>query len=173
MRKCMKHFADLLSSRDTCIYVHTYEENEFIKDVADILNGNSEYTVSVATEEDVPVATDIHATESDRKKVPATIYVYSRFEGLYTIDKNEPEIYARRKYIEDVKNVAGMLRFIRDKINGSMSTDSFRSILSAATEQEDVADTQKEISIFILKDLHLFMDKDTIRAIRCLYVSFV
>lgn len=167
MRKCMKEFVNLLSSRDTCIYVHTYEENEFIKDVADILTGNSEYSLSLN------MGNENEEKEDPIKKISADIYVYSRFEGLYTIDKNAPEIYAHRKYIDDVKNVSSLFKFIKDTVYGSSAQkDDFSSILSKATEEDEVEEQKKKISVFILKDLHLFMDKDTIRAIRDIKEEF-
>ena len=162
MRKCMQDFANLLSAEDTCIYVHTYEENQFIRDLADIVQGNTEYNFLPSKAE-----TD----EEQRPKVKASIYVYTRFEGLYEVDVKQPEVFECRTYNKDVKNINQLLHFIRQKSNDSSAdmADNFDFInaleKATNTESESYQETIK-INFFILKDLPLFMDKDTIRALR-------
>ena len=156
----MQHFANLISSKDNCIYVRTYEEEEFIKDVASILTGTSEF--STYTVED---------TEKRYDGKNLTIYVYSRFEGLYKIDPKNPDQFELRKYNHDIKNVNQLFKFIQKTGNNTQENEelSFDDILSEKVGMDDrmQESTGNELmTLFILKDMHLFFDKDTIRAFR-------
>lgn len=153
MRKCMEHFTSLLNARDTCMYVRTYEENEFIKDVVDIVQGKAPFRFNDA---------------SDKAKV----YVYSRFEGLYLLDMFDPSAYDRREYIRDVNNLNKLFKFIQKQSccqDAIDDTDSFEDLLTGKNEEEtkdEAAPNAQSISVFIIKDLHMFFDKETIRALR-------
>lgn len=153
MRACMKQFASFLDAEDTCIYVQTYEENEFAYDVCNIVKGIAPYKLR------------------DIKPDQAEVFTYSRHEGLYKISLDDPENLAAREHITDVKNIAQLFTYIRKKQDSqsNMSSifngfDSFREEISQGQEQP--AQNIKSASIFILKDMHLFFDKETIRAFR-------
>lgn len=158
----MQSFANLLASRDTCIYVRTYEENQFIRDLADIADGNTEYDIVLPEYDD--------SGNEIKLKSKANVYVFTRFEGLYQIDLKEPDTYERRIYNKDIKNVNQLLHFIQQKSNNVQENPddfSFIDTLSTATNI-NIAEERSAIpiNIFIIKDLHLFFDKDTIRAFR-------
>ena len=153
MRKCMKQFATLLNGQDTCIYTQTYEENEFLRDVCALIKGVAPYKMP----------------RIDGNK--AEVYTYSRFEGLYRVNMDEPKNKMAHELIKEVKNLPQLFQYIRriQQNDNSASgfhafTTSFANAISQGqeTEEQDV----KSCSLFILKDLHLFFDKDTIRALR-------
>lgn len=162
MRKCMQDFANLISSKDTCIYVHTYEENQFIKDLADIAKGNSEYNLVIPQYEE--------SDEQVKYNIKASVFVFSRFEGLYKIDINNPDAFECRTYNNDIKNVNQLLHFIQKKANnaeGVSDTFDFLNTISEATNTAEKDDKETIfMNFFIIKDLHMFMDKDAIRALR-------
>ena len=172
MRKCMQDFAKLLASRDTCIYVRTYEENQFIKDLADILSGNAEYSIYPPKEEESFENKDAPKTEDEEKNLDnISVYVFTRFEGMYKIDLKAPDVFSRRVYNRDIKNINQLFHFIQQNSNNAqIASDNFDFIetLSEATGKESTKQEEKKdrINIFILKDLHLFFDKDTIRTLR-------
>ena len=168
MRKCMEQFAHLLGSRDTCLYVQTYEEQEFIQDVCSLAAGLTDYKPRI-----------------DPKT--STVYTYSRFEGLRKLDLQDPFNEDKKEQVKSVKNMTQMFQFIQSKqnctellndVNGwddviKRTTDTTEDKPEpAATESENQAKPEEECglkepaTIFILKDMHLFFDKDTIRTIR-------
>ena len=185
MRNCMKQFADLLAAQDTCIYVHTYEENEFIKDVAAIVNGDTDLKMysynsyaEAAQEFNEGIAEE--AADHENKihiENNATIYVYSRFEGLYKINPKVPERYECRSPVKDVNNPNQLWKYIRNVMNNvPEENDNFSFIeesLAKATDVEQKTKKMPPVNIFILKDMHLFLDKDTIRALRDLKENYM
>lgn len=154
MRKCMEQFSVLLDSRDTCMYVQTCEETEFIRDVCSLVKGLTEYKMP----------------NIDSEK--AEIFTYSRFEGLYRISLSDPDNRQARVHIDEVKNLPALFTYIQKKQDNrstSSSNNGFDCIeeISQGQEQATMAGSdEKASSIFILKDLHMFFDKDTIRALR-------
>ena len=152
MRKCMKDFAALLNSRDVCMYVQTYEETEFIRDVCTIIKGLAPYK-----------ADDLDAKQTE-------VFTYSRFEGLHKISLEDPENRQAREHIKDVKNLPQLFQYIQKKQNNedvSLSDFNgfdFKEEVSQGQEKEEPK--RAAASLFILKDLHLFFDKDTIRMLR-------
>lgn len=171
MRKCMQDFAKLLASRDTCIYVRTYEENQFIKDLADILSGNAEYSIYPSENDNVDGQLTSTTEGKDRNLDNISVYVFTRFEGMYKIDLKAPDVYSRRVYNKDIKNINQLFHFIQQTSNNAqIASDNFDFIetLSEATgeEQQQQEEPRDHINIFILKDLHMFFDKDTIRMLR-------
>ena len=87
MRKCMQDFAKLLASRDTCIYVRTYEENQFIKDLADILSGNAEYSIYPSENDNVDGQLTSATEGKDKNQIHKKMY------------------YTLNKVIEDFKRI--------------------------------------------------------------------
>ena len=153
MRKCMKEFSQLLDANDTCIYVHTYEESEFIRDVCNIINGTDAYKLQ-----------NIDAAKT-------TVYTYSRFEGLYKIDLQNPEEKTLREAMKDVKNPQQLMKFIQDRQDGKeISSNGFNNIgyqnIVKQEEEQEQQNEKHECNLFILKDFHLFFDKEMIRALR-------
>lgn len=154
MRKCMKEFASLLAARDTCVYVQTYEELAFLQDVCMILKNLAPYKVP----------------KIDTKNVE--VFTYSRFEGLHKISMNDPENKLAREHIKDVKNLPALFQYIQKKQNNEDVTHFNTSGFEFRDEITQGQNTDKEqqpingCSVFIIKDLHLFFDKDTIRALR-------
>lgn len=153
MRKCMEEFGQLLASNDTCIYVHTYEESEFIRDVCMLVNRLGSYKIL-----------NMDPTKTN-------VYTYSRFEGLYKVDLKHPEEKILWEPIKDVKNPPQLMKFIQDQQNGrDTSSNGFNNIgyqnVITQEEQQDVSEETHGSNLFILKDFHLFFDKEMIRAMR-------
>lgn len=164
MRKCMKQFANLLQARDTCIYVQTYEENEFLQDLCDIINGNAPYKAEMVSSQ----------TE---------VYTYSRFEGLCRLDTKNPLDVNSREQIKDVKNTPQMFQYLRSKQNhiemvdtANGFSDVIRQLEEDKTEEvptgSEENDSAEKGFFFVLKDMHLFFDKDTLRTIRDLKETY-
>ena len=153
----MELFASLLKSRDNCLYVQTYEENEFLKDVCDLALGTAPYKAGL-------------------KKNKTTVYTYSRFEGLQRIDPQNPFVYDTREQIKEVTNIPKLFGYIQSAQNQVDMVDDYNGFRDAITQSEDPVEKKEEdiekVSIFILKDLHLYFDKDTIRTIRDLKENF-
>ena len=166
MRKCMEEFAHLLGSRDTCLYVQTYEEQEFIQDICQLVAGETEYKPRI----------DVKAS---------SVYTYSRFEGLCKLDIKDPFNEQKKQQIKSVTNISKMFQYIQAKQNsmeqiddvngwgdvirqkaGLEETSSANSKETTETDEEEEQGIKEQATIFILKDLHLFFDKDTIRTIR-------
>lgn len=154
LRKCMKQLASFLDAKDTCLYVQTYEEVEFVRDVCTLVRGLAPYKIPTI--------------DPDK----AEVYTYSRFEGLYKVNLNN--IHDKQAYepIKDVKNITQLFQFIRKKQNNEDTSVSsfngfdFKEEISQGQESNTGEVQVSGCSIFILKDMHLFFDKDTIRAFR-------
>lgn len=150
----MEQFAHLLRSKDTCIYVQTYEENEVVEDICGLIQEYSPYDAKLKAEN----------TE---------VYTYSRFDGLHKIDPRDPLNKDRAEEITDVNNITKLFRFIKKKQNNIETQDDFngfqeaiRQSSSQNREQSKPSNKQKHC-LFILKDMHLFLnDKEILRAIR-------
>ena len=152
MRKCMEKFAAFLDSHDNCMYVQTYEENEFLRDVCMLVKGLAPYELPHI---------DLNKTE---------VFTYSRFEGLYKVNLNNLDDKQTGEHIKDVKNLPSLFQYIQDKQEGRSTSKKFNGFDDIKEEvsqgQELSVPVETSCSIFILKDLHLFFDKDTIRALR-------
>ena len=134
----MELFASLLKSRDNCLYVQTYEEDEFLKDVCDLALGTAPYKAGL-------------------KKNKTTVYTYSRFEGLERIDPQNPFVYDTREQIKEVTNIPKLFGYIQSAQNQVDMVDDYNGFRDAITQSEDPVEKKEEdiekVSIFILKDL--------------------
>lgn len=158
LRKCAEQLAALLRARDTCIYAQTYEEEQFIGDVCNLVTGIAPYKTDL----------DPDTTE---------VYTYSRFEGLHLLKTQCPFNKMEREHIENVKNIPQLFHFIWDKqnmIDSANYDDGFpemedaeqRAKQEASDYDGDSKQRAQGATIFILKDMHMFFDKEVIRAIR-------
>ena len=153
LRKCVEQLATLFRARDVCIYAQTYEEEQLTEDICSLVTGVAPYKIDVD-----PETTDV--------------YTYSRHEGLYCLKTSEPFNKLVRKHIDDVKNIPQLFQFIRgkqDQIQTTNRYNGFTELEDLEKEQSNSRDEeapQSSASIFILKDMHLFFDKEVIRAIR-------
>jgi len=148
LRKCMKQLAELLAARDTCIYTQTYEEEQFVRDICQIIAQGQPYDPKL-----------------DRQETE--VFTFSRFEGLVKIKPALFEDYEAQEKIDTVNTIPKLFHFIEERQKGSEDDyNGFEILEDRESEPEKEEDTTVKSSVFILKDLHLFFDKDTIRAIR-------
>ena len=70
MRKCVDKLINLLRARDNLIFVNTYEDNEFIKELCS-------------------VAREVYGEKNGFLGAPR-IYLYTRPDGLYELDPMNP-----------------------------------------------------------------------------------
>ena len=150
----MKEFMDLINSQDNCIYVQTYEEREFINELCECLNKG------------------LFGFRTSPKKV--NFYVYNRPSGLKKYCLSDPDNFERQESIKGVNNYGQLFGFIEQHQTQEESTpaqESLSSIFETTFKDESGEDgsdnlSQDPCNIFILEDLHLYMDKDVIRSIR-------
>lgn len=146
MRKNMSKLLELLRAKDPLIYVRTYEEISFIRELCSAvckLNG-----------------------ENKTYKMPANIYVYSTGRGMYKMDPMQPLKYDPKTVEKNVRNVTEALNFIENvQLNYTEATNN--SLAQIAAGNNSHHDTHLEPAIFIMKDLHLYLsDKAVMRKIR-------
>lgn len=149
MRKCIKQLINLFRAKDNLIFVNTYEENAFLKEVCSAVQfvneGESVFNL------------------------PKNVFVYSRTEGMYQLDISEPLNLKPDKFIKTVKNHIEALEYIKNIQNGT--EQHTRDLLdysgNTSTSINNQEDKEKVPSIFVFKDLHFFFnDKDFIRKLR-------
>ena len=159
LRKCVEQLATLLRSKDVCIYAQTYEEEQLTEDICSLITGAAPYQINV----------DKDVTE---------VYTYSRHEGLYLLQIEEPSNKLAHQHIDDVKNIPQLFQFMRDKQNEMTTSIGCNGFTELEDLEQESSTIKRDVnktgtSIFILKDLHLFFDKEVIRAIRDLKENMV
>lgn len=162
MRKQMDEMLTLLRARDPLIYVDTYEENEFIVDMCNILSKNS--------------------IDGGKYKLPTRIYTYTRTSGMRLLDINAPLDYEKCKVVDNVGNINDAINFVRECQYGLNGENRNKDIFAALNRNNETNNDNKEnnianerkSAIFIFKDLHLFFqDKDVIRFIRDIKEQYI
>ena len=151
MRKSMNEFANLLNAQDPLLYVHTYEENEFVSNLCEKL-------------------LTFNLDANQRKKVPCQVYVYTRPLGLRRINLINPTMFNPEDKVNNVNNIIEALNYVNN-IQQDIAAEQSKSMNIMAriskNEEKDVPKDTQQSSIFIFKDLHLYYnDKDVLRMLR-------
>lgn len=147
MRKCVNRLVDILRARDNLIFVNTYEDNEFIKDLC-------------------CVAREAMDEKSVFRGAPR-IYLYIRSDGLYELDPLEPMTLNPDKKVDNVKNHLQALEFVENIQRGkTKATQSIMEMAGKASSKNNRTEVLRE-TILIMKDMHLFFgDKDFVIKLR-------
>ena len=98
MRKCVYKLIHLLRARDNLIFVNTYEDNEFIKELCS-------------------VAREVYGEKNAFLGAPR-IYLYTRPDGLYELDPMNPMRMDSDKKVDSVKNHLQALEYLEGIQNG-------------------------------------------------------
>ena len=147
MRKCVDELKNLLRARDNLIYVNTYEDNEFIKDLC-----------SVAHEA---------CKENTAFRSAPRIYLYTRADGLFELDPMNPMKIDMDKQVKGVNNHMQALEFLWDIQNGGgIIGKSIMEMAGKASSRNFQNEPPRE-TILVMKDMHLFFgDKDFLVKLR-------
>ena len=147
MRKCIDKLINLLRARDNLIFVNTYEDNEFIKELCS-------------------VAREVYGKKNAFLGAPR-IYLYTRPDGLYELDPMNPMKMDSEKRVSTVKNHMQALEYLDNIQNGSgLSTPSIMEMAGKSSSKNMSSEAQRE-TILVMKDMHLFFsDKDFIVKLR-------
>lgn len=157
MREKMKEFVDILRAKDPIIYVNTYEENEFLTDLCEVVR-------------------DIVSTNTNYR-IPPRIYTYTRPTGLYQVDiVNPTKAFLPQNVVKDVRNINEAIAFVRNLQHSvtKSNTDIFAAIGQSESnnnrskkKDDKKEEEETQPAIFIFKDLHQYMtDKDVVRFLR-------
>ena len=148
-RKKTTELLNLLRAKDPLIYVETYEEDEFVVDLCDIVS-------------------KMHSDPNNKYNVPPRIFTYTRTTGLYSINLSNPLHFDPSMVVEDIHTVNQALEYIRSIQCGLTKTeDPLKQILNKNNNQDQNKADIKGPAIFVFKDLHMYMsDKDVIRFLR-------
>lgn len=148
MRKTTAKLVELFRAKDNLIFVNTYEENEFIREVCGAISALSK--------------------DGTNFKVPRNVYVYSRTRGLSAIDLMSPIKYDPESVVKSVKNHMDALRYI-ESIQNPMANRraSLMDEIRGDGGKNSSNNEDGTSAILIMKDMHLFFqDKDFIRLLR-------
>ena len=147
MRKCIDKLINLLRARDNLIFVNTYEDNEFIKELCS-------------------VAREVYGKKNAFLGAPR-IYLYTRPDGLYELDPMNPMKMDSEKRVSTVKNHMQALEYLDNIQNGSgLNTPSIMEMAGKSSSKNMSSEAQRE-TILVMKDMHLFFsDKDFIVKLR-------
>lgn len=148
-RKKTTELLNLLRAKDPLIYVETYEEDEFVVDLCDIVS-------------------KMQSDPNNKYNVPPRIFTYTRTTGLYSINLSNPLQFDPSMVVEDIHTVNQALEYIRGIQCGLVkSEDPLKQILNKSNHQDQNKADTKGPAIFVFKDLHMYMsDKDVIRFLR-------
>ena len=147
MRKCVDKLINLLRARDHLIFVNTYEDNEFIKELCS-------------------VAREVYGEKNGFLGAPR-IYLYTRPDGLYELDPMNPMRMDSDKKVSSVKNHLQALDYLEGIQNGSGTNNpSIMEMAGKSSSKTNHNEVFRE-TILVMKDMHLFFtDKDFIVKLR-------
>lgn len=147
----MQEFFDMLRAKDPLIYVNTYEENEFLYDLCEVVR-------------------NMVANDQSKYKIPPKIYVYTRSTGMYKVDIVNPNsCFNEENIVKEVRNLTEAVAFVRNAQSNVQQAN--KDILSVIGKNKDKKskdeDNNAQPAIFVFKDLPLYLsDKDLVRFLR-------
>lgn len=143
MRKCMKELETLLRAKDPCIYIQTYEEEEFIEELCDM--------ISLSTDKNIK---------------SLNVAKWSKTEGLTTVDINSPNIYNPNAINKELMAIPKFFEHINNNQYQSKTKDVLETIAGVKKSNNSTN------TIYVARDLHMYLDnKDVRRMIRDLKES--
>lgn len=147
MRKCVDKLIHLLRARDNLIFVNTYEDNEFIKELCS-------------------VAREVYGEKNAFLGAPR-IYLYTRPDGLYELDPMNPMKMDSGKKVDSVKNHLQALEYLEGIQNGGgVNKPSIMEMAGKSSSKSANNEAFRE-TVLVMKDMHLFFsDKDFIVKLR-------
>ena len=147
MRKCVDKLINLLRARDNLIFVNTYEDNEFIKELCS-------------------AAREVYGEKNAFLGAPR-IYLYTRPDGLYELDPMNPMRMDSDKKVSSVKNHMQALEYLEGIQNGGgLNNPSIMEMAGKASSKTTHKEPSRE-TVLVMKDMHLFFsDKDFIVKLR-------
>ena len=147
MRKCVYKLIHLLRARDNLIFVNTYEDNEFIKELCS-------------------VAREVYGEKNAFLGAPR-IYLYTRPDGLYELDPMNPMKMDSDKKVDSVKNHLQALEYLEGIQNGGgVNKPSIMEMAGKSSSKTNHKEVSRE-TVLVMKDMHLFFsDKDFIVKLR-------
>ena len=147
MRKCVDKLIHLLRARDNLIFVNTYEDNEFIKELCS-------------------VAREVYGEKNAFLGAPR-IYLYTRPDGLYELDPMNPMKMDSDKKVDRVKNHLQALEYLEGIQNGGgVNKPSIMEMAGKSSSKTNHKEVSRE-TVLVMKDMHLFFsDKDFIVKLR-------
>lgn len=147
MRKCVDKLIHLLRARDNLIFVNTYEDNEFIKELCS-------------------VAREVYGEKNAFLGAPR-IYLYTRPDGLYELDPMNPMKMDSGKKVDSVKNHLQALEYLEGIQNGGgVNKPSIMEMAGKSSSKTNHKEVSRE-TVLVMKDMHLFFsDKDFIVKLR-------
>ena len=147
MRKCVDKLIHLLRARDNLIFVNTYEDNEFIKELCS-------------------AAREVYGEKNAFLGAPR-IYLYTRPDGLYELDPMNPMKMDSDKKVDSVKNHLQALEYLEGIQNGGgVNKPSIMEMAGKSSSKTNHKEVSRE-TVLVMKDMHLFFsDKDFIVKLR-------